>query len=211
MGLRGLVAIVALLAAGVVGGFAAAAYVAEPDTTGVPSPVAAEDPNAPADPPVPLQADPTEPALKPGLDMVDVTVGSGRNAFVFPAPAGWDRGEPSSNEVKYKVPGYPGNTFVLRVEQVKSQHETIPDIVEDTFVELGQNPDFEDFQLTKRTHDSLEFNYLYEGFRRFGIIVWLDISRSDQAEAEIAVTGREKDLPGMQDLIVKVIRGIRTG
>ncbi|HXH79931.1 hypothetical protein [Nocardioides sp.] len=212
MGLRGLVAIVALLAAGIVGGFAAAAMLApEPDTTGIPSPVAGADPSAPGDPPVPLQEDPTEDALPTGLKMEDVKVGSGRNASYFPAPDGWSRSEPSSNEVKYKMPGYPGHTFVLRVEQVTSQHETIPDIVDRTLFELERDPDFEDFQRTKRTHDSLEFNYLFEGYRRFGIIVWLDISRSDQAEAEIAIMGREKDLPGMRDLIVKVIRGIRTG
>jgi hypothetical protein len=210
MSLRGLVAIVALLAAGIVGGFATAAYLApEFDATGIPSPVAAESPSIPGNPSAPLQEDPTEPPLPTGLEMVDVEVGSGRNAFVFPAPVEWSRAEPSSNEVKYKIPGYPGNTFVLRVEQVKSQHEPIPDIVEDTLAELDR--DFEDFELIRRTYDSLEFSYLYEGYRRFGLLTWLDISRSGQAEAEIAVTGREKDLPGMRELIITVIRGIRAG
>lgn len=210
MSWRGLVAIVALLAAGIVGGYVAAAYLGpDPVTTGVPDPIAAESPSVPGNPPAEPQEDPTEPALPTDLEMEDVMVGSGRNAFVFPAPVDWTRAEPSSNEVKYKMPGYPGNTFVLRVEQVKSQHEPIPDIVEDTLFELDR--DFDEFELIRRTYDSLEFSYLYEGYRRFGFLTWLDISRSGQAEAEIAVTGREKDLTGMRELITKVIRGIRAG
>ncbi|MCW2834835.1 MAG: hypothetical protein JWN68_2788 [Nocardioides sp.] len=209
MGLRGLVAIVALLAAGIVGGFVAASYLAaDPDSTGIPTPVAAPSPSIPGNPTAALQDDPTEPALPTDLVMEDVMVGSGRNAFVFPAPVDWSRFESGSNEVKYKMSGYPGNTFVLRVEQVKSQHEAIPDIVEDTLAELDR--DFDDFKLTRRTYDSLEFNYLYEGYRRFGFLTWMDVSDSDQAEAEIAVTGREKDLTGMSELLAKVIRGIRT-
>jgi len=200
----------ALLATGIVGGFAAAAYLTpEPVTTGTPSPVTATNPSVPIDPPAPLQEDPTDPALEPGLDMVDVMVGSGNNAFVFPAPDGWRRLEPSSNEVKYKLPDNPSNTFVLRVEQVTSQHETIPDIVKATENDLKH--EFEDYELLRRTYDSLEFSYLYNGYRRFGFITWLEISRPGQAEAEIALTGREVDVPGMRDLISKVIRGIRAG
>ena len=210
MSWRELVAVVALLAAGIVGGFATAAYLQpDPVTTGAPEPVVAEDPSIPVEPPAPIQQDPTEPALQTGLSMRKVSVGSGNNEFVFPAPVGWRRVEPNSNEVKYKVPDNPGNTFVLRVEQVTSQDQTIPEIVltqEDTM-----KREFEDYELLGRTHDSLEFSYVYNGYRRFGFMTWLDISRSGQAEAEIAVTGREVDVPGMRELMTKVIRGIRAG
>ncbi len=199
----------ALLATGIVGGFAASSYL-EPDpiTTGAPQPVSAEDPRFPTDPAALQQEDPTEPALKTGLEMVDVTVGSGSNAFVFPAPKGWRRLEPSSNEVKYKVANNPANTYVLRVEQVVSEHETIRDIVAATKADLER--DFEQVEVIQ-TYDTLEYSYVYEGYRRFGITSWLDISLSDQAEAEIAVTGRRVDVPGMEELIAKVIRGIRAG
>lgn len=210
MGLRGLVAIVALLATGIVGGYAAAAYLTpQPLGTGTPEPITATSPRVSGAPLTPLQEDPTEPALPTDLEMVDVMVGSGKNAFVFPAPVGWSRIEPSSNEVKYKVPSNPDNTYVLRVEQVKSQHETIPDIVQATLLDLER--EFDDVELTRRTYDSLEFDYLYNGYRRYGFLTWLDISRSGQAEAEIAVTGREKDVPGMRELVNRVIRGIRAG
>ena len=201
---------VALLATGIVGGFAAAAYL-EPDpvTSGAPQPVTAVSPSVPTNAPAPLQEDPTEAELGTGLPLRKVSVGSGSNEFVFPAPLGWRRIDPSSNEVKYKLPGNSTNTFVLRVEQVTSQHETIPDILQAAYDDLER--DFEDFDEIRRSHDSLEFSYVYNGFRRFGFMTWLDISRSGQAEAEIALTGRAVDVPGMRELMTKVIRGIRAG
>ena len=63
--------------------------------------------------------------------MREVSVGTRHRRFVFPAPRGWSRLGTLSNEVKYKVAGNPTNTYILRVEQVTSDHETIPDMVED--------------------------------------------------------------------------------
>lgn len=208
MSLRGLVTIMALLATSAVGGFAAAAHLApDPVTTGTPGPVSATNPSVPIDPPAPRQEDPTEPALRPGLPLREVSVGTDSYKFSFPVPLGWRRINTSSNEVKYKVPGNPPNTYVLRVEQVVSQHEKIPDIVQAAEDDLQR--EFEDYERIARTYDSLEFSYLYAGYRRFGFITWLDLTRSGQAEAEVALTGREVDVPGMRELMITVIRGIR--
>lgn len=199
---------VALVATGIVGGFATAAYL-EPDpiTSGAPRPVTAADPSVPTIPPTQVGPDPDEERLQTGLPMTQVSVGSGKNEFTFPAPVGWVRLEPSSNEVKYKLPGNSTNTFVLRVEQVKSQHETIPDILLQTKESLKR--EFEDYEDIAQTHDSLQFSYVYNGFRRYGFLTWLDLTRSGQAEAEVAVTGRMVDVPGMSELITRVIRGMR--
>lgn len=207
MGWRGLVAVVVLLTVGIVGGVGLAAYVApDPITTGAPTPVTAESPSIPAEPSVPLQDDPTDPPLPRGLEMVDVTVGSGANAFTFPAPVGWTRDESSSNEVVYTPPGTSENAFELRVEQVESQDQTIPDIVAARLAELERD---EEAISHTQTYDSLSYDYVRDGYRRFGITYWLDLSRSGTAEAEIEVTGRQVDLPGMEELITRVIRGIR--
>lgn len=205
---------VALVAAGIVGGFAAAAYL-EPDpiTTDVPSPVVAESPSVPVDPPPPLREDPSQPALETGLALRQVSVGTDNFKFVFPAPRGWSREETSSNEVKYKLESNPSNTYLLRLEQVVSQHETIPNMVATRIMELKRDED--DYAEIRRTYDSLEFSYVHDGYRRFGLITWLALTESaqdsGQAEAEIAVTGREVDVPGMRKLMTRVIRGIRTG
>ena len=210
MSWRGLVAVVALLTAGSVGGFALGTYLeATPVTTGIPDPVIAADPSIPVDPPAPLREDPASPPLPTGLPMRDVRVGTDADSFVFPAPQGWSRIDTSSNEVKYKQPGNPTNTYVLRVEQVTSDHEQIRDILAARIDELEREE--EDVKILNRTYDSIEFSYVNDGYHRFGIVYWLDINRSGQAEAEIAVTGRERDVPGMRELTIKVIRGIRAG
>jgi hypothetical protein len=209
MSWRGLVAVVALLAAGIVGGYAAAAYLqSSPVKTGAPEPVTAASPSVPVDPPAPLREDPTEAPMAADLPLREVSVGTDNYRFVFPAPRGWSRLETSSNEVKYKLAGNPSNTFVLRVEQVVSQHEQIPDILAARIDDLRR--DEQQVEVQVRTYDSLEFSYVHDGYRRFGLITWLDITRSGQAEAEIALTGREVDLPGMRELMPKIIRGIRS-
>jgi hypothetical protein len=209
MSWRGLVAVVALLAAGIVGGYAAAAYLqSSPARTGAPEPVTAASPSVPVDPPAPLREDPTEAPMATDLPLREVSVGTDNYRFVFPAPRGWSRLETSSNEVKYKLAGNPSNTFVLRVEQVVSQHEQIPDILAARIDDLRRDEQQVEVQL--RTYDSLEFSYVHDGYRRYGLITWLDITRSGQAEAEIALTGREVDLPGMRELMPKIIRGIRS-
>jgi hypothetical protein len=208
MSWRGLVAVVALLAASIVGGFAMAAYLqSSPVTTGAPKPVTAASPSVPVDPPAPLREDPPQAAMETDLPLREVSVGTDNYKFVFPAPRGWSRSETSSNEVKYKKTGNPSNTYILRVEQVVSQHEQIPDILASRIDDLRSDEQMVDIQV--RTYDSLEFSYVHDGYRRFGLITWLDITRSGQAEAEIAITGREVDLPGMRDLMAKLIRGIR--
>ncbi|WP_310526151.1 hypothetical protein [Nocardioides sp.] len=210
MSWRGLVAVVALLAAGIVGGFAAAAFLQpSPATSGAPRPVAAASPSVPVDPPAPLRDDPPQEAMQSDLPLHDVSVGTDTYKFVFPAPRGWSRLETSSNEVKYKLADSPNNTYILRVEQVVSQHEQIPNILASRIDDLRRDEQQVDILL--RTYDSLEFSYVHDGYRRFGLITWLDLTRSGQAEAEIALTGREVDVPGMRDLMAKVIRGIRTG
>ena len=213
MSWRGLVAVVTLLAAGIVGGFVIADQLrSSPVTSGAPEPVVASDPSIPVDPSSVLRDDPTEPPLGVNLPMSDVSVGTDAYSFVFPAPRGWTRIDTVSNEVKYKNANYPTNTYVLRVEQVTSDHETIPDILASRIDDLRR--DEEQVNITKRTYDTITFNYVHDGYKRYGIITWLDVTLSGQAEAEIAVTGRIVDVPGMEDLHAKVIdrrTGIRAG
>jgi hypothetical protein len=210
MSWRGLVAVVALLAAGIVGGFAAAAYLqSSPVTTGAPQPVTAASPSVPGDPPAPLREDPPQAPMETDLPLREVSVGTDNYKFLFPAPRGWSRSETSSNEVKYKKTGNPSNTYILRVEQVISQHEQIPDMVQERVDDLRR--DEEQVRVLYRTHDQLEVSYVHDGYRRFALYTWLDITLSGQAEAEIAITGREVDVPGLRDLMAKVIRGMQAG
>ncbi|UUZ61317.1 hypothetical protein [Nocardioides sp. B-3] len=212
MSWRGLVAVVTLLAAGIVGGFAIAEVLqSSPVTSGAPRPVTAESPSFPSNPREPLEADPPQEALRSNLPLRDVSVGTDNYKFVFPAPRGWSRLETSSNEVKYKKAGNPTNTYIMRVEQVVSQHEKIPDMVQERVDDLRRDEDRVRIPLGARTYDALEVSYVHDGYRRFALYTGSTSPVPTRAEAEIAVTGREVDLPGMRDLMTKIIRGIREG
>lgn len=214
MSWRGLVAVVTLLAAGIAGGFVMADQLrSTPATSGAPEPVVASDPSIPVDPSATLRDDPPQPPLGSDLPMRDVSVGTDAYKFIFPAPRGWTRIDTVSNEVKYKMANYPTNTYLLRVEQVTSDHETIPDSVASRIEDLER--DEQQVNITKRTYDTIEFNYVHDGYKRYGIITWKDLTGSQQAEAEVALTGRSVDVPGMEDLWAKLVldreNGIRAG
>lgn len=210
MSWRGLVALVALLAAGIVGGFATAELLQpSPDTTGAPQPVTAESPSFPSNPRQPLEPDPPQEALQPNLPMREVSLGSGGDRIVFKAPRGWSRLGQLSNEVKYKKPNNPNYTYVMRVEQVTSDHETIPFMVEDRIADLRR--DETQVKVLYRTHDQLEVSYVHENYRRYALYTWLDVRLSGQAEVEIAVTGRAVDVPGMRELMARVVRDMDAG
>lgn len=210
MSWRGLVAVVALLAAGIVGGFATADQLeSSPSTSGAPKPVTAQDPSFPIDPTQPVKADPPQPALGMGLPMRQVSVGAPPDRVVFPAPRGWSQVGALSNQVKYKVPNNPNNTFILRVEQVTSDHESTQEMVQGKYDQLRDD----ETQVKKsfRSIDQLEVSYVHDNYRRFALYSWIDVRGSGQAEVEIAITGRKKDLPGIRELMTTIIRGMDPG
>lgn len=210
MSWRGLVAVVALLAAGIVGGFATAELLQpSPITSGAPEPVVAESPSFPSNPRPRLQPDPPQAPLEPNVPLRQVSLGSEIDRVVFPAPRGWSRIGQLSNEVKYKLPNNPNYTYVLRVEQVTSDHETTAFMVEDRIADLRR--DEEQVKVLYRAIDQLDVSYVHDGYRRFAVYAWKDVRQSGQAEVEIAITGRKADVQGMRDLLLKVAYGMRAG
>lgn len=208
---RGIVALVALLATGIVGGFSAAAYLDEPTViSGANEPVEASSPSIPVDPEL-LKPDPTEPPMGVGLTTTTASLGSGDYRITFPVPQGWKRLDSGSSEVKYKVPGNPSQTFVLRIEQVDGLNKSIPDLQQQREDEFRRQQQDVDKPPTSQTYDTLQFSYVYEGYKRFTYFSWLDLSRSGEAEVEIQLTGREVDVPGMEALLKKIQYGLERG
>lgn len=172
------------------------------------TPIAAQ-PTAPGDPAVVIERDPDEPPLPVDLDLGRARLGEGRYLTEFPVPKGWVRTSDIANEAKWKMPGYPSNTYVLRVEQVLSQHETIDHILDSRIDALRATT--WDFQVIEQTANSLEFTYVSPSDRHFrhAFLVWLDVSGEGLAEMELALTGRETDAPGMRALVDRVAAGTR--
>lgn len=205
---RGIAAALLLLVVGLVGGYAAAyALDPEPATSRTPAPVAAADPSVPVDPLPTITAQPAVPALGTDLTMSEGRLGSGGFRLVHPVPEGWARISSSTNEVKWKKPGNPADTYVLRVGRLVSREDTLTEMVEDRIDDLREEK--ARFTIEERTANSLEFTYVSDGFLRHGFLVWLDVRATGFADVEIAVNGRGIDAPGAEQLITRVAGGMR--
>jgi hypothetical protein len=205
---RGSAAVVLLLGVGIGGGYAAAAALEEaPAASGPATPVPAVSPSVPVDPPATIRPDPDVPALDTDLRTRREQLGTGGFAVSLPVPVGWQRTDLASAEAKWDVAGHPLNTYWLRVEQVSSQRESIPTTVEERVADLDATT--EGFVIVEQTDESLSFTYLADGYLRYGHLRWLDLTGSGIAELEIATTGREVDVPGMEALVDTVAEGAR--
>jgi hypothetical protein len=205
---RGTAAALLLLVVGVVGGYAAAyAFDPAPDTRGRSGPVVAVSPSVPVDPVPTLVAEPAVPALATDLPMGWGALGGGGFRVTFPVPERWTRIGSSTNEVKWKRPGNPANTYILRVGRLVSREKTPDEMVDERYVDLRD--DKASFRVEARTANSLEFTYVSDGFLRHGFLVWLDVRATGFADVEIAVTGRGIDAPGAEELITRVASGMR--
>ena len=206
---RGPAVLVVLLALGAGSGYAASAQ--NRDTSigvGVPAPVPAEEPDLPVQAPRPYEPDPDDPPLRPGVPMTSASMGSGKFQIFFPVPRGWRTNANASNEMKFKAPGTSNNSYVMRVEQIDSQDITIEDAIDIRVERLRAEQ--EDVVIESRGPSSLEYTYRSnEGNARHSFMRWLDLDSSGQADVEIVVHGRERDVEGSKDLIDRVAEGMR--
>ena len=206
---RGPVALVALLAIGAGGGYAASAQSRDGSIgSGVAAPVPAQAPEMPVEAPQPPVPDPTDPPLEPDIEMAPQKVGTGKFEITFPAPVGWSTNANASNEWKWKKPGTSNNTYVMRIEQINSQDITIQDAINIRIERLRAEQD--DVVIVDRGAETLEYTYRSnEGNARHSFMRWLDLDASGQADVEIVVHGRERDVPGARDLIRRVAEGMQ--
>lgn len=206
---RGPTAVAALLVLGTAAGYGVSVALAPaPSATGVAEPVAASSPSIPVDPTEPPLPDPADPPLRPGVPLVTATMGTGKTALTYPVPAGWRRNSTAVNEAKWKEPGTSNNTYVLRVEQIRSRDLTIAAAIDDRLTRLDAEQD--GVRILDRGPDSLEYTYRSnEGTARHTFMRWPDVNGDGRAEVEIVVHGREKDVLGTRDLADRVAAGVR--
>lgn len=202
--------VAALLAVGVGSGFAVSMTIAEhPPGAGPAAPVAAQSPSLPVDPVPELFPDSTAPALAPGLELVRQLVGTGDFRMTLPVPKGWRFSVNSLNEWQWRPPDQPDFGYVLRVEQVLSNRRSIDWTLDRRIDELDE--DEENLEVLDQSVDTLHFTYVTSNHLRHGYLRWLDLTGSDNAQVEIAVTGRAVDDAGMADLVDRIAAGMELG
>ncbi len=199
-----------LLAVGLVGGFALSLAVAEhPSDGGAAAPVAARSPSLPVDPVPDLLDDPDFAPLSGTLPLVRQTVGVGDFRMSVPAPRGWRLSENSLNEWQWRPPDQPAFGYLMRVEQVVSNRRSIAWTLERRIEELDE--DEQNVRVVGRTDATLHYTYVTSNHLRHGYLTWLDLTGSDNAQVEIAVSGRARDQDGMAELIARIAAGTRLG
>ena len=129
--------------------------------------------------------------------------------MTLPVPKGWGFFVNSLNEWQWRPPDQPSFGYVLRVEQVLSNRRSIDWTLDRRIDELEEDED--NVEILDQTHDSLHFTYVTSNHLRHGYLTWLDLTGSDNAQVEVAVTGRAVDDAGMADLIAEVTAGMRLG
>lgn len=199
-----------MLVLGAAAGFGGSLLMADyPPRSGAATPVAAQSPSLPVDPVPELLPDPTHAPLEPGIALVRQQVGSGDFRMTVPVPKGWDFFVNSLNEWQWRPPDQPSFGYLLRVEQVLSNRRSIDWTLDRRIDELGEDED--NLEILDQTDDSLHFTYVTSNHLRHGYLTWLDLTGSDNAQVEIAVTGRSVDDKGMRDLIAQLADGIKLG
>jgi hypothetical protein len=198
-----------LLAIGVAAGFSASWTLGESSSGSSPAAPVPASPSLPVDPVPDILPDPTTPPLATKIPLVRQTVGAGDFRLTVPVPRGWSFSENSLNEWQWRPPGQPDFGYVLRVEQVLSNRRSIEWTLDRRIAELRE--DESNVEVLGQTRDSLHFSFVTANHLRHGHLRWLDLTGSDNAQVEIAVTGREVDDPGMAELIARVGSGVRLG
>lgn len=203
-------ALLLLVALGAAAGFGASWALGERAAgQGRAAPVVASGPSLPVDPVPDLLPDPDFPALAPSIPLVRQSVGAGGFRMSVPVPQGWSFSENSLNEWQWRPPDQPDFGYVLRVEQVLSNRRSIEWTLDRRIDELRE--DEGNLDILAETTDSLHFSFVTSNHLRHGFLRWLDLTGSDNAQVEIAVTGREKDVAGMRDLLARVAAGVELG
>ncbi len=207
---RGASVLALLLAIGAGAGFGASWALGEnPEGDRAASPVAAASPSLPVDPVPELLPDPDTAPLATSLTLVRQSVGAGDFRMTLPAPKGWDFFENSLNEWQWRPPGQPDFGYVMRVEQVLSNRRSIDWTLDHRIDDLRE--DESNVEVLGQTADSLHYSYVTSNHLRHGYLRWVDLTGSDNAQVEIAVTGRSVDDAGMADLIARVSAGVKLG
>jgi hypothetical protein len=199
-----------LLALGVGGGFGASWSLGErPQGRGAAAPVSAASPSLPVDPVPELLPDPDFAPLEPGIELVRQRVGIGDFGLSLLRPAGWRFSPNSLTEWQWRPPDFQSFGYYMRVEQVISNRRSIDWTLDRRIDELVE--DEAAVKVRSRTDDSLHYTYVTSNHLRHGFLTWLDLTGSDNAQVEIAVTGRTADVSGMSELISRVADSMTLG
>jgi hypothetical protein len=179
-----------------------------------PATIARAEPVPAASPSVPVEPEPTYapdvdyPTLGSGLAYDQHVVGSAPFAWGYVAPRGWAANPIGPSEVTWEPDGSPSGSYGMRVKVV-SERKTPAAMVEQKISDLADAVD--DVVVLGRTTDSLAITFRASdsGRLRYNTFRWFTADGSADAQFEVSVNGRARDLPGLGDLLDQVAASVR--
>lgn len=198
-----------------VGGGLGAGYLAQPRAAsgGTATPLPASSPSVPVDPPAPeptYAEDIPYETLEPALPLKRFVMGNTQQAWRVPFPKGWvatdidnDQQVPrriwgSFDELRFRPQGEPSEGgYSLRVKTINSRL-TPAQMVAAKKVGLDE---VDVIDWLGQDQSTLKFTYRTSSNRlRYNYFAWFAAPGSGSATLEMSVVGRERDVPGLDDL-----------
>ena len=206
-----------LLLLGLGAGYAVASSTTEePGRLAGPEPVTAVSPAAPTVTPIEVQEDPDVPALTTNLPVVREVLQNGKRqpGVEVDRPEGWRVSvhNPGDRTWGWSDPSNLVNTYKLRIELLKGTNASVAGAKLARLAELQATYDdgnFQQYTVISDVANTFIVSYIdLEGFYRIEMDRFVVLDDTEDAYAVVAVTGRERDRRGIEDLVVRTAQSM---
>lgn len=211
MAVRALGVVAVLAVAGVAAGYGVSSQrTDEPATISVAAPVPGVSPSYPVNE-YDVHPDPGVAPLPTGLELGPRVLREGGYKIEAAVPKGWMLAELDGAGWNFSVADNPPNSYVLRVEILAGNRASVAASRATRVLRLESTEadgNLDNLVVEDTTDDGFVATYLQNGYRRVTIERFLALGGTT-AYATVAVTGREVDRDGMNDLIERVSTSLR--
>lgn len=208
--------LVLLLLGGGAGYAVASATTEDPGRLGGPQPLPAVSPAAPTPTPQDVLPDPTDPELPVNLPVEPALLQNGPRlpGLEVDIPVGWRESHtPKSTEWNYADPDRSLNTYKLRINLLKGSHLSVSGAKGARIAALQsafEDGNFQSFEVESNVANTFVVTYLdAQGHLRVEMDRFVVLDGTEDAYAVVAVTGREVDRRGIEDLVVRAAQSMR--
>jgi hypothetical protein len=203
----GIFLVLLLLGAGA--GYAVASATAdEPSRASGPEPLPAVSPAVPTVAPIAVLPDPDDPPLPVNVPVVRQVLQNGPRlpGLEVDRPEGWREAHGiRSTEWNWADPERSLNTYKLRINLLKGSHVSVDGAKRSRIAQLESAFDegnFQSFEVVSEVANTFIATYIdAQGYLRLEMDRFVVLDDTEDAYAVVAVTGREADREGIEDLV----------
>ena len=205
-----------LLLLGLGAGYALAdATTGEPGRLAGPEPLPAVSPAVPTVAAIETKPDPDDPALPLNLPVESALLQNGKRlpGIQVNLPIGWTESHNTkSNEWNYADPDRSTNTYKLRINLLKGSHLSVSGAKGARIAALQstlEDGNFRSFHVESNVANTIVVSYIdLQGYFRVEMDRFVVLDDTEDAYAVVAVTGRDGDRRGIEDLVSRTAQSM---